>query len=309
MKTTLYNGGEVPAGKFTSAQFKNGVIVYKPVPGKPGELLIWLQYHERSILHRSDVKGLKAKLDEVTNPETGCPEPAINLEAIPNLAAGQDSSITERVENFNQSIEKMGPFQMFDTERHRFIFYSEKTTPGCNPLDEGCCQDRVRIIDKETGEVYDQPIVGKVEQTPTGVKFTTADGKEHTLDFSADNGVPKISYNDMPPETLLSARGPNGSFWYDPDTETWHPYNAQLLPLIEAFKDRGVDVRHREDCTTSAQPGSNLMNVEFGGGSGDTPFNLPSMPMHPMALALFVLSMMAAICIARHGIEKKFKTT
>ncbi len=305
MNTTLLNGRAIPAGDFISVAFKNGVIVYKPASGgNPAELLIWLSYHERTILRPSQVKGLKATLDSVTNAETGCPEPAINLEAIPNLDAGERSQITERVENFNQAIEKMGPFQIFDTDRHRFVFYSEKTSPGCDPQDEGCCQDRVSIINKETGEVYDQAIVGGVKQTPEGIEFTTEDGKNHTLDFSADNGVPKISYNNMAPETLTMARGPNGAFWYDPDDELWRPYNAQLLPLLEAFKTNGMDIRERADGSVNGMPGGNTMNVNVG-GSAESPFNLPSLPLAPIEMLLFILTLMAVICVARIGIEKR----
>ena len=307
MNTTLLNSRQIGVGKFMSVQFKNGVILYKPATtSTPAQLLIWLRTNEQSILKPSDVKGLKATLAGITNAETGCPEPAINLEAIPNLDAGDKSAITQRVENFNTSMEKMGPFQIFDTDRHRFMFYSEKTSATCNAADSGCCQDRVSIIDKKTGEVYDQAIVGGLQQTPTGVKFTTEDGKEHTLDFSADNGVPTVSYNDMAPETLTMARGPNGAFWYDPQTETWNPYNAQLLPLLEAFKTQGFDTRHRDDSSTSTIPGSNTMNVQVG-GTAENPFNLPSIPTDPAAMLLFVLSLVGAICIARAGIERRFK--
>jgi len=307
LNTTMSNGKTVPVGNFRSIQFKNGVILLKPgSQGELGELLIWLRHHEKSILTPNDVKGLKAIIaDDLINPETGCPEPAINLEAIPNFDAGKNSAITERVANFNKSLKKMGPFQTFDTDRHRFIFYTEKTDSTCNVADEGCCQDRVTIIDKETGDVYDQAIIGGLNQTPTGVEFTTEDGKDHTLDFSADNGIPKVSYNDMAPETLTMARGPNGAFWYDPEEELWRPYNAQLLPLIEAFKTRGFDTRHREDCSSTTLPGSNTMNIEFG-GAAETPFNLPSIPVEPIALLLFVISFFAAICIARTKIEQKF---
>ena len=307
MNTTLLNGRAIPVGDMVSVQFKNGVILYKPASGgNPAELLIWLRYHERSILRPSQVNGLKAILDQVINAETGCPEPAINLEAIPNLDAGDRSQTTERVTNFNTAIEKMGPFQIFDTDRHRFVFYSEKTSNTCNVQDEGCCQDRVSIIDKQTGEIYDQAIVGDIEQTPEGIEFKTDDGKNHTLDFSADNGVPKITYNDMAPETLTMARGPNGAFWYDPETELWSPYNAQLLPLLEAFKTSGFDTRHREDCSSSTLPGGNTMNVNVG-GSAETPFNLPSLPSAPLEMLLFILTLMAVICVARIGIEKRLK--
>lgn len=311
MTTTLLNGREIPAGQFRSAQFKNGVILFKPASGgMPAELLIWLRYHQKSILRNDDVSGLRATVaDPVINPLTGCPEPAINLEALPNLAAGSDSAITERVAAFNQSIDKMGPFQTFDTEKHRFIFYSEKTSASCDPSSPGCCQDRVRIINKETGEVIDEPLVGGIVQTPTGIKFTTkdADGneKEHTLDFSAENGVPKISYNNGAPETLLTARGPNGAFWYDPEEGLWRPYNAQLLPMLENFKTQGFDTRHREDSSSSTMPGANTMNIDFG-GAADTPFNLPGLPTQPMAMLLFILSLMAVIGFARIKINKKF---
>ena len=307
MNTSLVNGRTVPVGNFQSVQFKNGVILFKPgASGEPGELLIWLRYHEKSILRASDVHGLKATVaNPIINPLTGCPEPAVDLEAIPNLDAGTQSGKTERVENFNNSLKKMGPFQVFDTESHRFVFYSEKTDPNCNPSTPGCCQDRVSVIDKKTGEVYDQPIVGGIRQTPDGIEFDTADGKTHKLDFSADNGVPTISYNDGAPETLTMARGPNGAFWYDPEEELWHPYNAQLLPLIEAFKSQGFDTRHREDCSSSTIPGSNTMNVNFG-GAADTPFNLPSLPEDAMPMLLFILSLMAVITISKSRIEKKF---
>lgn len=308
MNTTMLNDRQVPVGRFSSVQFKNGLILFKPATvDRPAELLIWIRYHEKSILRPSDVRGLRATVaDPIINPETGCPEPAIDLQAIANTEAGVDSAITQRVSNFNKAISKMGPFQIFDTEKHRFVFYSEKTSPDCSPDQPGCCQERVTIINKETGEVYDQPIVGGINQTPTGISFKTADGKDHSLDFSADNGVPKISYNNMAPETLTMARGPNGGFWYDPEEELWRPYNAQMLPLIEAFKTRGFDTRHREDSSSSTLPGSNTMNVQFGGES-ETPFNLPSLPAAPEAMLLFVFALMGVICVARIKIEKKFR--
>ena len=48
------------------------------------------------------------------------------------------------------------------------------------------------------------------------------------------------------------------------------------------------------------------MKITFG-GAAETPFNLPSIPLHPMAMLLFVLSLMAVICVARIGIERKFR--
>ncbi|MBN2067631.1 MAG: hypothetical protein JW744_04140, partial [Candidatus Diapherotrites archaeon] len=305
-KTVLSNSHDLNVGLFQSIQFENGIIVYKP---ETNELLIWLRYHKDSILEQGDAAGLKATPTTYVNPETLCPEPAIDLEAIPNLEAGQASIITERVDNFNAAMEKMGPFQMFDTEKHRFIFYSIKKTPDCNPSAPDCCENRVKIIDKETGEVIDEPMIGNIEKTPTGVKFTTMgeDGQpnQHTLDFSAENGIPKVSYNGMPAETLLSARGPNGSFWYDPETGRWYPENAQLIPLSEAFR-QGFDARHRDDCSVSTTGGGNSMSVQFG-AAADMPFNLPSLPEQPVAMLLFVVSMLAVIVASRVEIEKRLR--
>jgi len=301
--STMHNGREVSLGKFNSIQFKNGVILYKP---ETNELLIWIRYNDKSILRPGDAKGMKATPATVQNAETGCEEQAINLEAIPNTEAGDNSSITERVTNFNKSIQKMGPFQIFDTDTHRFMFYSQKTSPTCSPTEPGCCQDRVRIINKKTGEVYDQALAGPIEQTPTGVKFKTADGQEHTLDFGVDgSGAPTVSYNGGPPEVLRTARGPNGSFWYDPDTGLWYPENSQLLPLAEGFKQQGFDTQHRANCETTTLPGGNSLNVQLGGAGSGSPFNLPSMPENPLALLLFIVSMLAAMVVGRAAIEKR----
>jgi hypothetical protein len=292
-QTVLTNGQEKTAGLFDSVQFKNGVILYN---AREHELQIWLKRNEKTIANKSDISGLKASPTTVTNPETQCPEPAINLEALP---VGGSAAIAERVENLNKGLQKQGPFQTFDTDKHRFMFYSQLQ-------DDGTCQDRVKITNKETGEVYDQALVGPVENTPTGVKFNTADGKEHTLDFSADDGVPKISYNDGPPEVLRTAQGPNGSFWYDPTSGQWYPENAQLLPLIEAFKKNGFGTSVGSDGKVSTNPGGNNLSVNIGTGS-DMPFNLPSLPQSPLLLLLFVSALLGVILVARVKIERCFK--
>jgi len=290
MGSFLKNGEEANVGKMQSIQFKHGVIIYKP---ENHELVIWLKRNASAIAKKSDISGVKATPENVINPLTECPEPAINLEALP--VPGSDA-IAERVSNLNKSLQKVGPFQIFDTEKHRFIFYSQL-------LPDGTCEDRVKILDKETGEVYDQAIVGGIENTPTGIKFNTDDGQEHTFDFTADNGVPRISHNGNTPETLTTAQGPNGSFWYDPNTGFWNAENAQLLPLIEAFKQRGFNTSVGPDGKVSSVASGNNLNVQIGGGS-DTPFfNLPSLPQNPF-MFLFVISLLlAAMVLARLKIE------
>jgi len=280
--------GNAKVGKLQSVQFANGVIVYNPAKN---ELLIWLKHNEKSILNQNDVEGLLASPDSYSNPDTGCPEPAINLEAIPK--AGSDA-IANRVENFNDSMQIQGPFQTFDTDTHRYIFYSK--------LVGGECKNFFKSIDKKTGEVYDQEITGPLQKTPTGVQFTTADGKTHSLDFSAPNGVPTVSYNGQPAEVLKSASGPNGSFWYDPASGNWYPENAQLIPLDAGFQQKGFSSMVGPDGKVSQVPGGNPLTVNVGAGTG-LPFNLPSLP-EGIAMLLFFALLLCTIIFARAKIEK-----
>ncbi|MFH1587107.1 MAG: hypothetical protein ABID38_04580 [Candidatus Diapherotrites archaeon] len=265
-------------GSLESIEFKNGTIVVKD----DGCFLIWLKHHEGGILLQNLADGLKANLTTSTNPETQCEEPAIDLE----VKADPDSDFAQaKVDNFNQSLEHLGPFQVFDTATKRFVLYSDED-----------CNDHMKVIDKETGEVKD--FVGEVVNTPTGIKFTDETGKEHTIDFSAENGVPTITYNDGTPETLTSAQGRNGAFYYDPDNGLWYAENAQLLPLIDAFKQLGFDTRVGEDgkVTTTAQ--GNVLNVDLGGDGGGL-LNLPSLPESLLLLLVFMVALSVAFVIIR----------
>jgi len=269
-------------GSFESINFKNGTIVVKD----DGCLLIWLKHHEEGILLQNLAEGLKANLTTSTNPETECEEPAIDLQ----VRADPDSDFAQaKVDNFNQSLEHLGPFQVFDTETKRYVFYSGPP-PECKP--------HMKIIDKETGEVKD--FAGDIVNTPTGIKFTDEDGKEHTIDFSAENGVPTVTYNDGTPETLTSAQGRNGAFYYDPDNGLWYAENAQLLPLIDAFKQLGFDTRVGEDGKVVTTAHGNELTVNVGGEGGGL-LNLPSLPES----LLFLLVFMAALSVAFVMIRKK----
>ena len=283
------NGEQVAAGQLNSIRFRNGVIVYKP---ESHELIMWLQHNKQAILPGRFVQNLRAIPTTVKNPLNNCEEPAIHLEADP--IPGSDTA-ENNVKNFNESIKKMGPFQVFDTDNKRLMFYSK--------LENGQCVNRVRIIDKKTGEVYDQPIVGAVEKTPTGVRFRTADGKEHNIDFSAENGVPKLSIDGGLPETLRRAQGPNGSFWYDPETGLWYPENSQLIPLLEAFKQQGFGKQVGPDGSAVTRPGGNPLSISIGAQQPGA-FNLPSLPENPLLLFFFILSLLGVIVVFRIRIEK-----
>ncbi|MFH0955348.1 MAG: hypothetical protein V1777_04565 [Candidatus Micrarchaeota archaeon] len=281
--------GDPQVGHMQSIQFQNGVILYNP---QTNELLVWLKRNEKTILNQNQVQGLRATPTTSVNPENQCAEPAINLEALANPNSELDAS---KVAAFNQSLQNFGPYKIFDTPSKRFIFYSK--------LENGKCRDYFKVIDKNTGEtLVDQPITS-ITPTPNGVKITTADGKEHTLDFSSEGGKPILTYNGQP-EPLISAQGDKGAFWYDPNKGLWYTENAQLLPLLEAFKQNGLSTQVGPDGKVSTQATGNLLNLNIGGDKGNG-FNLPSLPENPLLLALFILGLIGTITVIRTKSKKE----
>lgn len=273
------SNNNVAAGKFIGMSFDNGSIV---INEETQELVIWLRQHKNSILTNKEVSGLNAKLDSITTPE-GCEQPAIKLET---LGFSGDELGQQKVENFNKSMDTMGPFTQFTTDTKIYQFYAKRD-------ESGECKDYFKVIDKDTGQVLtDDEIVGGISQDEEGnISFRTADGKSHNLDFDADNGVPKLSYNNAPAETLRTAQGPNGSFWYDPDTGNWYPENGLQIPLGQGFKDNGAFFGTDENGKVSGQAG-NPMTFNIGNqGSGG--FNIPSMPETLASQAIFIALFLA----------------
>ncbi|MDO8627397.1 MAG: hypothetical protein Q7K42_02945, partial [Candidatus Diapherotrites archaeon] len=266
-------------GKFESLQLENGEILYK---ASTNELIIWLKRHKDTILSNRDVLNLKATPSSVLNPENDCTENALDLSII-----GQPTEAGKQKEdNFNKALQTMGPFQIFDTTDKTFIFYSERDK-------DGECQNRFKVIDKLTGQIYDQAIKN-FEKTADGIRILTADGKEHLINFSAPNGVPTITYNGQD-STLTSAQGRNGAFWYDPEKGMWFADNAQLLPLLEAFKQAGIEFKGNKDGTASAVPGTNIFIGDRVANADNPLANLPSLPENALMFALFLLSIVAVI--------------
>jgi ribosome-associated translation inhibitor RaiA len=275
-KLTIDANNGVDAGEFTGMTFLHGSIVLKP---ETNELVIWIRQHKDSVLTNKDVKDLLAHPTTVIDPESECPVPAIDLEAVsfPN-----DELSAKKVENYNTSVDHLGPFTQFTTDKKIYEFYSKRDG------NTGECKDFFRVRDKDTGKILeDKEIVGGIKQDSDGtIRFKTADGKEHTLDFSAENGVPKVSYNGGSPETLLSAQGPNGSFWYDPESGLWYPENGLQIPLNQNFKDNGAYFGSDENGNVTGT-GMNPMTFNIGQGEGSG-FNLPSMPETTSGIILFI---------------------
>jgi len=268
-------------GLLKSIQFENGVIVYKP---DTHELIVWLKRHELGQLGQDDVADARFVESHVINPETNCPEPAVNLEVL----AGQSTTAAYKVNAFNEALQNVGPFTVLETPSRRFVFFSRYEEDGiCSGL--SCCQDYIRVIDKETGEIYEAPI-DQIDIGPDGIKILDGNGKEHNIGLTAENGVPMITYNNYPPEPLTNAQGPNGAFWYDPERGVWTAENAQLLPLLEAFRN-GSLTQVGANGNVSSVPGNNIVNTINTGSSDGGLLNLPSLPENPFVLFLFILAL------------------
>jgi len=281
------------AGKFKGMAFEHGSIVLKE---ETNEIIIWLRQHKESVLSNKEVSGLNAKLDSVIDPNSDCPVPAINLEAIgyPGDELGQ-----QRVKNFNTSMDHLGPFTQFVTDSKIYEFYARRDG------DTGACKDYFRIIDKNSGKVlYDSEIKGGVKQAEDGtLNFETADGKQHSLKFDAENGVPKVSYNEGPKETLRAAQGPNGSFWYDPNTGLWYPENGLQIPLSQAFKDNGAMFASDGKGGVVGTP-VNPMTFNIGSQTGQG-FNIPSLPETAAGLILFIAAFLMISFTLTHKKKRK----
>jgi hypothetical protein len=270
--------GDNNVGHLKSIQFQNGVIIYKP---STNELIVWLKRNAKTTMNQNEVAGLNAKPSSSPNPLTNCSEPAIDLSVAGDSTSEQAML---KAEQFNQSLQYMGPFKIFDTPTKRFIFYSGPA-PECKPM--------FKIIDKQTGEtLVDQPIKS-IEATPDGVRVTTEDGKTHDLGFSSENGKPILTYNGQP-EPLLSAQGDKGAFWYDPEKGLWYTENAQLLPLLEAFRSNGISTQVGPDGKVTSTASGNVLNLSVGSGKEGT-FNLPSLPEQPLVLAVFLVCLVGAL--------------
>lgn len=272
----------VDAGKFKGMAFENGSIV---VNKENNELVIWLRHHQNAILTNREVSGLNVKKATIEN-EDECQVPAIELEA---MGFAGDEIGMQKVENFNKSMDHLGPFNQFTTDSKIYLFYSIRDP------ETGECVDYFRVIDKETGRIItDSEIVGGIIQDQDGkLSFRTADGKNHTLDFSAEGGIPKVSYNNAPPETLRTAQGPGGSFWYDPNSGRWYPENSIQIPLGDSFKNDGSWSRVGDDGKVTTT-GGNPMTFNIGpqGGEG---FNIPSLPESIAMQLIFIVAFLGAI--------------
>lgn len=267
-------------GNLSQINFRNGTMVYKPGTDL---LIFWM--NRTGELDGDEITGLRAKHVTSINPETECPEPAFDLETMPDP---QSASSKLHVEEFNASLYKNGPYQIFETPTHIFRFMSK--------LEGDECVDYVRIFNKDTGETFDK-IISNIGLNDDGeFVVTTNEGEQLRFGIDSESGRPLFSYNDLT-EVLLRAQGRNGAFWYDPETGAWHTENGQLIPMLEAFRQNGIRVQANPDGSVTGQPANNFMFLPSQTGSGSG-FQLPSVPENLIALALFVSACMLGFSLA-----------
>ncbi len=285
------NDGFPYLGKLESIQFDNGSIVVKP----NSCFLVWLRHHEDAVLNKDYVKGIKPIVERQFNEETKCEEPAIDFTLLPDL----DSDFqVKKVDTFNEALKHQGPFTVFETPEKRYVLYSE-------PSDAGDCVDHLKIINKSTGEMTDY--AGVITQIPNGFKITTSDGRTHIVKFLVKDGAPFLQFNDEKPELLTSAQGKNGAFYYNPDNGLWYAENAQLLPLLEAFRE-GIAAKVQPNGEATATASGNVLNLDLGKDNESGFLNLPSLPEQKHLLFLFIVLLLASLMLIRSAEARKKNT-
>ena len=283
------DGNDSKIGQNISVQFEFGQLVYSE---DAKAYIMWVETTTET--SGNDIASLKAEVTK-TKAINGCEneELGINFSTSPVKDNDQAAANTEKL---NKALEKVGPFQMFDTKTKTFIFYIS---------DPPECEQRLKIIDKETGEIYDAKI-SSFEQTPNGISVKTDDGQTHNLEFSAEDGVPRLTYNGEK-DTLTSAQGKNGSFWYDPETGNWYTTNGNLIPLNDAFRD-GVSFGVDGNGKVTGTPGTNVFNIGSGGsGKGSGGFNIPLTPESTVMVILYITVILSGFVLIYMDRKRKIK--
>ncbi|MBU2100202.1 hypothetical protein KKB11_03145, partial [Candidatus Micrarchaeota archaeon] len=274
-------------GLVEAVYFENGFVLYKP---ETNELIFWLKHHEQGKLEQNDVFGLDVTPKTQINPVTGCEEYVFDASVLgdPDSPAKQ-----AKVDAFNQSLEHMEPFNVFRTDKKTYIFYEDKD-----------CVVRLKIIDNETGDVLYDEAVESIVPTDDGFNVKTADGQTHDFGFSTEDGRPFLDYNGVK-ELLRSIGGQNGSMWYDPEKGMWYAENAQLLPLLDLFRQQGIKTTVDDEGNVKSVPGENLMNININDKTASNPFNLPSLPENALMLSLFILGLISFMLFTQFSFSRK----
>ncbi len=278
-------------GKNISVQFERGQLVYS---GEKNAYIMWVEY--TSVTSGADIKDLDAELTS-TPAQNECDDDEIAFDfKATSTSDDPNSQAYANVEKMNNALENVGPFQMFDTPTKTILFYIS---------DYPECEQRMRIIDKKTGEVYDQKITD-IFDLEDGYRIQTEDGASHDFDISAEHGVPKLKYNDDV-ETLTSAQGQQGGFWYDPKTGNWYTENGMMIPYNQAFRD-GMLFSTDADGKVTGKTSGNVFNIGTDAAGRRTDgFNIPLSPTSTVGLMMYILFFVSCFYIINTVLLKNKK--
>jgi hypothetical protein len=144
-----------------------------------------------------------------------------------------------------------------------------------------------------------KPIVKEIKdikKTDKGFVISTSDGRNHTLNFSSENGIPYLTLDGK--KMLLNyATGKGGTFWYNPEDGSWNAINGQIIPFDDEFK-KGEVVKVK-DGKVMGVPGKNPVEKRITGSRKSFSLSLPGITPKDIILIGFLFVVVAFFYLFR----------
>jgi len=237
-----------------------------------------------SKIFNKDVGSLAAKHSQNKNLD-GCEEDVFDF-VLYGIEGNEESR--EKTGLFNNTLQKMGGFQVFDTPEKTIYFYAKKA-------EDGTCKRYMKIKDKKTGREIVKEIKD-IKKTDKGFVISTSDGRNHTLNFSSENGIPYLTLDGK--KMLLNyATGKGGTFWYNPEDGSWNAINGQIIPFDDEFK-KGEVVKVK-DGKVMGVPGKNPVEKRITGSRKSFSLSLPGITPKDIILIGFLFVVVAFFYLFR----------
>ena len=164
--------------------------------------------------------------------------------------------------------------------------------------------DKLRVIDKNTGEATDYVITGSKDLGNGQFQFDTDKGPIQ-LGVGMQNGQPTLTTTDSSGLkeilALLAARGDNGILTFNPSTGAINVYNGQDIPLSSDFTSKGIGFMADQNGNTRGVPVDNPFTKEYktGGTAASNGLNLPAWPEDNALMALMLAAALLGIAFVR----------
>ncbi|PIZ91353.1 hypothetical protein COX86_00140 [Candidatus Micrarchaeota archaeon CG_4_10_14_0_2_um_filter_60_11] len=164
--------------------------------------------------------------------------------------------------------------------------------------------DKLRVIDKNTGEATDYVITGSKDLGNGQFRFDTDKGPIQ-LGVGMQNGQPTLTTTDSSGLkeilALLAARGDNGILTFNPSTGAINVYNGQDIPLSSDFTSKGIGFMADQNGNTRGVPVDNPFTKEYktGGTAASNGLNLPAWPEDNALMALMLAAALLGIAFVR----------